>query len=59
MSVLLVTTRGDVVVDLACASAPRRCARFAALAALGRYDGALVHRLRRGACARAWACVHV
>lgn len=52
MSVLLETTRGDVVVDVAAARAPLCAASFCALAELGRYDGALFHGVQRGFVAR-------
>lgn len=43
--VLLETSKGDVVLDLACAEAALTCANFLSLAAQGFYDGLLFHRV--------------
>ena len=48
MSVLLETTRGDVVVDLHAALAPRAAENFLKLCRLRYYDGLLFHCVQRG-----------
>lgn len=48
MSVLLETTRGDVVVDLHAGAAPRAAENFLKLCKARYYDGCLFHNVQRG-----------
>ena len=48
MSVLLETTRGDVVVDLHAEAAPRAAENFLKLCKARYYDGCLFHNVQRG-----------
>ena len=48
MSVLLETTRGDVVVDLHATAAPRAAENFLKLCRLRYYDGHIFHNVQRG-----------
>ncbi|KAF2771556.1 cyclophilin-like protein [Teratosphaeria nubilosa] len=45
MSVTLVTTHGDIKVELFCQATPRTAYNFLALCASGAYDGSPMHRL--------------
>jgi peptidyl-prolyl cis-trans isomerase-like 3 len=44
MSLTLHTSLGDIKIELECATAPRLCENFLALAASGSYGGTLFHR---------------
>jgi peptidyl-prolyl cis-trans isomerase-like 3 len=48
MSLTLITTHGNIKIELYCELCPKACNNFLALAASGQYDGTIFHRNIKG-----------
>lgn len=48
MSLTLITTHGNIKVELFCELCPKTCKNFLALAASGQYDNTIFHRNIKG-----------